>query len=286
MFGASKCLSQVITKFDSVFAGSSPNENENALSPHVPMFSPKSEVIYEKSSSENLSREVSMKEIKKEEQLTPESKNEENLEVNIVGAKNNVFSECRGLSVASSPVTRAYVTDVTDRVSFPATSSKIAAIHPFESDNFKVSLTIKGNSYRALFDTGAAVTAISSQVWDNYLSHKICCLDSSSTSCVTTVNGSPLSVLGKVWLSFVTFSFVKDLTQDFVLGRDCLQKYCSRIDFMENFIEFSHPRIPSPLLIILVMIWMLKFLIIVFCQCMLIILVLFPLIKKSLSLVD
>ena len=203
MFGASKCLSQVIAKFDSVFAGSSANENENALSPHVPMFSPKSEVIYETSSSENLSREVRIKEIKKEEQLTPESKNEEHLEVNIVGAKNNVCSECRGLSVASSPVTRAYVTDVTDRVSLPATSSKIDSIHPFESANFKVSLTIKENSYRALFDTGAAVTAISSQVWDNYLSHKICCLDSSSTSCVTTVNGSPLSVLGKVWLSFV-----------------------------------------------------------------------------------
>ena len=63
MFGVIKCLSQVITKFDSVFAGSSPNENENVHSPNVPMFSPKSEVIYEKSSSENLSREVSIKEI-------------------------------------------------------------------------------------------------------------------------------------------------------------------------------------------------------------------------------
>ena len=157
------------------------------------MFSPKSEVIYEKSSSENLSREVRKEEIKKDEQLAPETKNEGNLEVNIVGAKNSICS----------PETRAYVTDVTDRVSLPATSSKIDSIHPFESDNFKVSLTIKGNSYRALFDTGAAVTAISSQVWDNYLSHKICCLDSSSTSCVTTVNGSPLSVLGNVWLSFV-----------------------------------------------------------------------------------
>ena len=48
----------------------------------------------------------------------PESKNEENLEVNIVEAKNNVCCECRGLSVASSPETRANVTDVTDRVSF------------------------------------------------------------------------------------------------------------------------------------------------------------------------
>lgn len=75
MFGVIKCLSQVITKFDSVFAGSSPNEKENSRSPNVPMFSPKSEVIYEKSSSENLSREVSIKEIKKEEQLAPESKN-------------------------------------------------------------------------------------------------------------------------------------------------------------------------------------------------------------------
>ena len=203
MFGVIKCLSQVITKFDSVFAGSSPNENENVHSPNVPMFSPKSEVIYEKSSSENLSREVSIKEIKKEEQLAPESKNEENLEVNIVGANNNVCSECRGLAVASSLETRAYVTDVTDRVSLPATSSKLDSIHPFESDNFNASVTIKGNSYHALLDTGAAVTAISSQVWDKYLSHKNCCLDSSSTSCVTTVSSSPLSVLGKVWLNFV-----------------------------------------------------------------------------------
>ena len=61
MFGVIKYLSQVITKFDNVIAGSSPNEKENAHSPNVPMFSPKSEVIYEKSSSETLSREVSIK---------------------------------------------------------------------------------------------------------------------------------------------------------------------------------------------------------------------------------
>ena len=54
------------------------------------MSSPKSEVIYEKSSSESLTREVNINEIKKEGQLVPESKNEEHLEVNIVGAKNNV----------------------------------------------------------------------------------------------------------------------------------------------------------------------------------------------------
>ena len=41
MFGVIKYLSQVITKFDDVIAGSSPNEKENAHSPNVPMFSPK-----------------------------------------------------------------------------------------------------------------------------------------------------------------------------------------------------------------------------------------------------
>ena len=84
------------------------------------------------------------------------------------------------------------MTDVTDRVSLPATSSKIDSIR----DNFHVSVTIKGNSYHALLDTGAAVTAISSQVWDKYRRHKNCCLYSSSTSCLTTVSGSPFSVLG------------------------------------------------------------------------------------------
>ena len=50
-------------KIDSVIAGSSPNEKENSRSPNVPIFSPKSEVIYEKSSSENLPLEVSIKDI-------------------------------------------------------------------------------------------------------------------------------------------------------------------------------------------------------------------------------
>ena len=38
------------------------------------------------------------------------------------------------------------MTDVTDRASVPATSSRIDSVDPFESDNFNVSVTMKGNS--------------------------------------------------------------------------------------------------------------------------------------------
>ena len=77
IFCLSYCLSQVVTKFDSVITGSSPNENENIHSPNVPMSSLRSEVIYEKCSSENLPQEVSIKEVEKEEESAPEFKNEE-----------------------------------------------------------------------------------------------------------------------------------------------------------------------------------------------------------------
>ena len=64
-----------MTKFDSVVTAS-PNENENIHSPNVPLFSLRSEVIYEKCSSENLPQEVSIKEVEKDEKSAPELKNE------------------------------------------------------------------------------------------------------------------------------------------------------------------------------------------------------------------
>ena len=173
------------------------------------------------------------------------------LKVNDVEAKVVVYKTCHGLSVSSDPETGSHVTD---SVSLPASFYRLDSIYPFKGDSFDMSVTIEDFKFPALIDTGAAVTAISSQVWDQYLCHKNCCLDSSSTSRVTSVSGSPLSVLGKVWLNFViksdVFPFeayvIKDLTHDVVLGRDFLQKYCSRIDFMENVIEFSHPEDPLP----------------------------------------
>ena len=183
--------------------------------------------------------------------MAPEFKDENKLKVNDVEAKVVVSKTCHGLSVSSDPEAGSHVTD---SVSLPANSCRLDSIYPFKGDSFDISVTIEDFKFPALIDTGAAVTAISSKVWDKYLGHKNCCLDSSSTTCVTSVTGSPLSVLGKVWLNFViksdVFPFeahvIKDLTHDVVLGRDFLQKYCSIINFMENIIDSSHPEDPLP----------------------------------------
>ena len=54
-----------------------------------------------------------------------------------------------------------HVNDVIDSVSLPSKFSKIDYIDPFNSENFNISVTIEGNNFRALLDTGAAVTAVS-----------------------------------------------------------------------------------------------------------------------------
>ena len=246
-FEVIKCLSQAITRCEHVVAGSLPKESKIVQSLNVPVFSPNRVIDYEKTLNDNVSQEVG--ELK--EELAPEFKNENKLMVNDVETKVVVSKTCRGLSVSSDPETGSHVTD---SVSLPASSCRLDSIYPFKGDSFDISVTIEDFKFPALIDTGAAVTAISSQVWDKYLSHKNCCLDSSSTSRATSVRGSPLSVLGKVWLNFVIKSdvfpfeayFIKDLTHSVVLGRDFLQKYCSIINFMENVIEFSHPEDPLP----------------------------------------
>ena len=236
--------SQAITRCEHVVAGSLPKESKIVQSSNVPVFSPNRVVDQKKSLNDNVSQEVG----ESKEELAPEYKNENKLKVNDIGAKFVVSKTCHGLSVSSDP--RSHVTD---SVSFPANSCRLDSVYPFKGDSFDISVTIEDFKFPALIDTGAAVTAISSKVWDKYLDHKNCCLDPSSTTRVTSVS-SPLSVLGKVWLNFViksdVFPFeahvIKDLTHDVVLGRDFLQKYRLIINFMENIIEFSHPEDPLP----------------------------------------
>ena len=100
--------------------------------------------------------------------MAPELKNEGNLKVDDAEANLVVSKECRklqSLCVSSNPETRACA-DVIDSVSLPTKFSKIDYIDPFKSEIFNISVTIEGNNFRALLDTGAAATAVSAKVWD------------------------------------------------------------------------------------------------------------------------
>ena len=153
--------------------------------------------------------------------MAPEFKNENELKVNYVEAKGFVSKTCHVLSVSCDHETRSHVTD---SVSLPANSCRLDSIYPLKGDNFDISVTIEDFKFPALIDTGAVVTAVSAKVWDKYLSHTDCCLDSPSSTCLTSVSGSPLVTLGKVWMNFDIDSdvfpleayVIKDLTHGVV----------------------------------------------------------------------
>lgn len=73
---------------------------------------------------------------------------------------------------------------------------------PFAADNATILVGIGGLEFRALVDTGAAVTAVNANVWNKCLSHANPRLDSSPCGNLTSVSGSPLITLGKVLLQF------------------------------------------------------------------------------------
>ena len=98
--------------------------------------------------------------------MAPELKNEESLKIDDVEAKLLSLKSAVNygqLSVSSSPETRAYVTDVIDRVSLPAKPSKTDYIDPFKSENFNIFITIERKNFRALLDTRPGVTVVSAK---------------------------------------------------------------------------------------------------------------------------
>ena len=95
MFEVIKCLSQAITRCEHVVAGSLPNESRIVQSSNVSVFSPNRVIDYEKSLHDNVSQEVG----ESKEELAPEFKNENSLEVNDVEAKVVVSKTCHGLFI-------------------------------------------------------------------------------------------------------------------------------------------------------------------------------------------
>ena len=121
-------------------------------------------------------------------------------------------------------------------------------------DDFTVSVGVANFKFQALLDTGAAVSAVSARIWREYLVDIHPNLNPPARGAVATVNGCELVTLGTLVLSFdidaesfpAKADVIEGLAFDVIIGRDFLQEFCSRIDFVDNVVEFVHVDDPLP----------------------------------------
>ena len=125
---------------------------------------------------------------------------------------------------------------------------------PFHTKDSTISVNIAHLNFRALIDTGAAVTAVSARVWQRCSSNISLNLGPPNHDSITTVDGCLLKVIGRVMLPFaIDFKIfrseahvIQDLTSDVILGRNFFEKFCAKIDFDEGMIRFKHGEDPLP----------------------------------------
>ena len=125
---------------------------------------------------------------------------------------------------------------------------------PFHTKDSTISVNIAHLNFRALIDTGAAVTAVSARVWQRCASNISLNLGPLNHDSITTVDGCLLKVISRVMLPFVIgskiFPFkahvIQDLTSDVILGRNFFEKFCAKIDFDEGMIRFERGEDPLP----------------------------------------
>ena len=99
---------------------------------------------------------------------------------------------------------------------------------PVHTKDSTISVNIAHLNFRALIDTGAAVTAVSARVWQKCASNLSLNLGPPNHDSITTVDGCLLKVIGRVMLPFAIdskiFPFeahvIQDLTSDVILGRN------------------------------------------------------------------
>ncbi|PFX19219.1 hypothetical protein AWC38_SpisGene16384 [Stylophora pistillata] len=88
--------------------------------------------------------------------------------------------------------------------------------------------SIKGHNFQCLTDSGAAVTAVSANVWRKHLCYAYPELGEPDSESVTTVNGSRLTTVGKTLTEFLIDSRI----------------FTFKIDFKDGLVSF--PSEPSP----------------------------------------
>ena len=113
---------------------------------------------------------------------------------------------------------------------------------PFHTKDSTISVNIARLNFRALIDTGAAVTAVSARVWQKCASNLSLNLGPPNHDSITTVDGCLLKVIGRVMLPFAIgskiFPFeahvIQDLTSDAILGRDFSKNFVLKLILMRG----------------------------------------------------
>ena len=124
----------------------------------------------------------------------------------------------------------------------------------FHTKDSIISVKIAHLSFRALIDTGAAITAVSARVWQRCANNISLNLGPPNHNSITTVDGCLLKVIGRVMLPFAIgseiFPFdahvVQDWTSDVILATNFFEKNCAKIDFGEGMIRFKYGEDPLP----------------------------------------
>ena len=103
-------------------------------------------------------------------------------------------------------------------------------------DKTSVLIEIFGQRYRALVDSGSAVTIVNKRVVEYFPNTELL---RSTEVVLQSASGNKIVVAGEIDITFRlgkqyirhTFIVAENITQNIIIGRDCLKKHEMKIDF-------------------------------------------------------
>lgn len=116
-------------------------------------------------------------------------------------------------------------------------------------DKASVLIEIFGQKYRALVDSGAEISIINKKITEHFPATE---LFRSTQITLRTATGNAITVVGEIDLRFRlgrkflqhTFIVAENLTQNVILGRDCLKWHGMKIDFGKNVLQLQNENVP------------------------------------------
>ena len=138
-----------------------------------------------------------------------------------------------------------------DCIQFPSKETSATPISVIDSgeDRNSVLIEIYGQCYRALVDSGSAVTLMSIRIADRLPNGE---LHRATEITLHSASGSTIVVNGEMDLTFRlgkqhikhTFIVAENVTQNIILGGDCLTRHGMKIDFGKGELQLQNCMVP------------------------------------------